>query len=590
MRNNCIQFTDNNLCNDNFFLIANQKYKLYACTDIRNNNLMTGTTEKLLQQIFVLRNKFGNNIEVEKLKLLTSLSQQENFTQKQMEHYFDLLLFLKAFADDKIIFTFCTKELERISLLIQAKKSLTIALTDSGIPNTNITGIYSYELVKWLREKYPEQIKLDAIDADDGKVVSIQTIVAGRVPAEILHEGHVKWQTWIRNFSTSNGDDVLTILIRLFEQSNLSSRIKEEMWSNLQLSIVVTLNSEMPSRSTQLFTSAKPFFHSALQKHFDNKKILNALPKEIDLSENDKMQIIDVSKMTLLCYNRETDPVTYAQAQNLKYYKLSNGLSVALFSLPQQCRQPIDSYIGYMAFKNGLPIAYGGGWILFDSCRIGVNIFPSYRGGESSFIFMQIISVYKNIFGVNRFTVDPYQIGKNNNDGIKSGAFWMYYHLGFRPIQSEIKNIADIEFKKISAHKNYRTPAIILRKFATSGLEFFVDAATSPVDFDSTHLSTLFQNIITKEYDGSFALANIQIEKLKKIIGLSKLPIENEIAHSWSQILISKKNPPSTLLLSKSISKFIKLKINNEWEYMRAMQKDSALKKYLQFLLAHMNN
>nr|MBK9652085.1 hypothetical protein [Bacteroidota bacterium] len=373
---------------------------------------MTGITEKLLQQIFVLRNKFSNNIEVEKLKLLTSLSQQENFTQKQMEHYFDLLLFLKAFADDKIIFTFCTKELERISLLIQAKKSLTIALTDSGIPNTNIAGIYSYELVKWLREKYPEQIKLDAIDADDGKVVSILTIVAGQVPTEILHEGHVKWQTWIRNFSISKSDDALTILIRLFEQSNLSSCLKEEMWSNLQLSIVVTLNSEMPSRSTQLSISDKPFFHSALQKHFDNKKILNAFPKEIDLSENDKMQIIDVSKMTLLCYNRETDPVTYAQPQNLKYYKLSNGLTVALFGLTPQCRQPIDTYIGYMAFKNGLPIAYGGGWILFDSCRIGVNIFPAYRGGESSLIFMQIISVYKNIFAVNRFTVDPYQIGK----------------------------------------------------------------------------------------------------------------------------------------------------------------------------------
>lgn len=152
MRNNCIQFTDNNLYNDNFFLIANQKYKLYACADIRNNNLMTGITEKLLQQIFVLRNKFGNNIEVEKLKLLTLLSQTDKFTPKQLQQYFYLLLFLKAFADDKIIFTFCTKELERISLLIQAKKSLTIALTDSGIPNTNITGIYSFELVKWLGE------------------------------------------------------------------------------------------------------------------------------------------------------------------------------------------------------------------------------------------------------------------------------------------------------------------------------------------------------------------------------------------------------------------------------------------------------
>jgi hypothetical protein len=202
---------------------------------------------------------------------------------------------------------------------------------------------------------------------------------------------------------------------------------------------------------------------------------------------------------------------------------------------------------------------------------------------------MQIISVYKNIFAVNRFTVDPYQIGKNNNDGIKSGAFWMYYHLGFRPIQSEIKNIADTEFKKISAHKNYRTPAAILRKLSTSGLELLVDVKATSVDFDATQLSTMFQNTISNEYNGNFYLANIDIEKLKQNLP-GKTQIENDMAYPWSQILISKIHPPSKLMLTKSISKLIKLKINNEWEYINTLQKSAALKKHLQLLFTKMIN
>ncbi len=50
-------------------------------------------------------------------------------------------------------------------------------------------------------------------------------------------------------------------------------------------------------------------------------------------------------------------------------------------------RHPIDSYMGYIVFKNGLPVAYAVSWILFNSARIGLNVFYNYRGGEAKYIF-----------------------------------------------------------------------------------------------------------------------------------------------------------------------------------------------------------
>src|SRR6185295_5837250 len=97
--------------------------------------------------------------------------------------------------------------------------------------------------------------------------------------------------------------------------------------------------------------------------------------------------------------------------------------------------------------------AYAGSWILFDSGRIGLNVFPAYRGGESQYIFEQVLKLHQRVYHLNRFSVDPYQIGKQNDEGIRSGAFWTYYRFGFRPIRADQKKLAEAEAQKINSVK-----------------------------------------------------------------------------------------------------------------------------------------
>lgn len=107
-----------------------------------------------------------------------------------------------------------------------------------------------------------------------------------------------------------------------------------------------------------------------------------------------------------------------------------------------------------MAFKNGIPVSYGGGWILGTSCKIGVNIYPAFRKGESAWMFCQVLRLYHQNFKVSYFYVNPYQFGKGNPEGLKSGAFWFYYRLGFRPVQTDINVLSKTEWKKINTDKN----------------------------------------------------------------------------------------------------------------------------------------
>ena len=197
-------------------------------------------------------------------------------------------------------------------------------------------------------------------------------------------------------------------------------------------------------------------------------------PVQIKLTENEAEQIIDCSRMILARKLRELDPISFTATKLVSYYHLPRGISIVLMGMVAERRHPIDSYMGYLVFKNGLPVAYAGSWILFDSARIGLNVFADYRGGEARYIFDQVLQLHSKVYHLKRFTVDPYQIGKQNDDGIHSGAFWIYYHAGFRPLQKLQKELAATEYLKIKTNKNYRSPESTLKILADSRLELIL--------------------------------------------------------------------------------------------------------------------
>jgi len=80
--------------------------------------------------------------------------------------------------------------------------------------------------------------------------------------------------------------------------------------------------------------------------------------------------------------------------------------------------------------------------------------------------------VMHHFVGVTAFSLDPYQIGFENEEGIESGAFWFYRKLGFRPTDRDVLELALREEEKIRTRKGYRTAAATLRKLARSPMIF----------------------------------------------------------------------------------------------------------------------
>ena len=85
------------------------------------------------------------------------------------------------------------------------------------------------------------------------------------------------------------------------------------------------------------------------------------------------------------------------------------------------------------------------------------------------------LNVFRHLLGVTAFSIDPYQIGFENEEGIESGAFWFYRKLGFRPTKPALAKIMEREEGKMRRRSGYRTNAAVLRKLAAGPMIFELD-------------------------------------------------------------------------------------------------------------------
>ena len=535
-------------------------------------------TDELLSQLFSLRNQYGEKITTRKLNLLTTLSNEKLKTKKAIQLWYENLLFLLAYPDNRSVYQLASLALEQLEGYIQSHENIKTRLFNSGITNTRLCAAFGFEIVKWLRKKYPNEVSLSSFEADEGTIQSILSAVMPKVESEILQDGNSDWKLWLK---FKKGKDMLDKLIAIFDESDIRPEVKDELWSAIGINVEINFSSHL-SLPPSLIT---PYYHHSLVRKKSVLKSNDIKATKVVLTEGQAERVIECGRMILVRHLREIDPISFTAVPLITYYRLPRGLSIALMGMIPERRHPIDSYMGYVVFKNGLPVAYAGSWILFDSGRIGLNIFPAYRGGESQYIFQQVLKLHGTVYHLNRFTVDPYQIGKDNSDGIKSGAFWTYYHAGFRPIRQQQKQISETEASKIKSTKGYRTPTAILEKLADSRMEIVLKKTA--VTFDATDISLIYARILKEQWNNDRKLAEgVLFTKLVKLLQIKNYQEEKLkfILKNWCVLLLSREEK---LRRNKKLNTMLKdlfeIKARGaEEDYISGLQRNPELKRLLE--------
>ena len=551
------------------------------------------TLKKLLSDLRSTCNQFTEEAHQRKMDLLDRLSELKKFNVNELNFYHDCLLFLMAYPQNKELYNMAGLELQRLPA-IAAKLSESknareqMAMNGTGIENSYIIASFSYDICRWLIEKYPDNVQYFSCDADEQ---TQQSVLKKILPAALTYcfdkdyKGFAKWKN---SFAIGNDATGIKRILDLFSESVNDASVRDELFDSMRFFIQINVAAPLFSRTTNRTQANHLFFHKGdLIRKAELIKILSQpVNQPLQISEHEKIHLVDSSKCALMMLLRETDPVTYAQVNETEWHQLDRGISIALYYMEPSRRMPLDAYVGYMAYKNGCPIAYGGAWIFMDHARIGVNVFEPYRGGESAFIFGQILRLYAQRFNLKQFEAEPYQIGHNNVEGIKSGAFWFYYRLGFRPQQNHLLKIADEEWNRIISDKNYRSSTVCLKKLALSFMVLKLDSAVSIIELNA--LSVKANEWTSKNLNGNVASLKSLIEKAAKGIfknyNIKSLsPLQKEVMHNILALLLPfveniKWDKKSTDLLMKAI---IEKASGSEFKYLKALNENKALRQIL---------
>jgi hypothetical protein len=413
---------------------------------------------------------YSANAQQELYLILLKLSEQQKFDIKDLANWQNTLLFIRTHASEQKVLKVCERIFIAITRFLKGLGSTRkTKINDTFLPYSQTSLIFSFTFIEWLNTQKDCLLKFDGMEAESGLLNGVLKATLPNPEKDICAIGYEVKDLW-KALKIKEGKE-LDFLLQQFQVLHQEPILRDFVWD--QLKIWTNISAIRPSFSKlyNRLPMTSYFYHDGIFKRFDPMEwYQKKLPRPEVLDAKYKTILIEVIRKAMVHSMRETDPATYMQEESLTYYQLERGISIALFDVTAERQLPFQSYIGYTLFKNGYPMAYGGSWVMGQKAHFGINIFDQFRGGESAFVMCQLLRTYIQLFNLKQIEVDSYQFGKNNEDGIKSAAFWFYYRFGFRPIDLKLASLARTEFNKIQGSKKYKSSRNTLLKLAESNM------------------------------------------------------------------------------------------------------------------------
>jgi hypothetical protein len=164
-----------------------------------------------------------------------------------------------------------------------------------------------------------------------------------------------------------------------------------------------------------------------------------------------------------------------ANARDVRLVDDGDGLAFAFCGVIPERRFLLPALYGCLTLKNGVPMGYVQVEVIGPWAAVSFNTFDTFRGGEAGYVFGRLLSTIHHVFGAESFSIEPYQLGQDNEEGIESGAWWFYYKLGFRPRAAAARRLARREVALQRVNPLHRSSARTLRALAEHHLFFDLD-------------------------------------------------------------------------------------------------------------------
>ena len=498
--------------------------------------------ERLVEQLSLLKSEFSSASARRITSILGQLRRLIIRDAETLTRYHETLLFLRAYPQTGPIVRSVEAELRNFHRRVEFLREQEVDLSHmehpemSGISGHSVSDTFSFEIVRWLVAKHANEISLDWDWFDsENRLADAWPRFMPLMEEDTFVEANIPYREWLRR--ARNGTAEIRWLISRFDKLLVSEREKAELYNAQQLYVRWT----PPYRSTRtglrspdnhaIFYQRGPLIRRR-EVHLDievSKPVRNI---EL-LSPTEGSRALDLAREASTVRYRELYGFTHGDPGCVLRVSLDRGLILHVVGLPPERRLPLRAYHAAMIYRNSVPVGYFEGLSLCDRMESGFNLYYTFREGETAWLYAQTLKVMRYLTGVSAFSLDPYQIGYENKEGIESGAFWFYRKLGFRSTDAALRQLTASEEKKLASTGKYRTSARTLRRLAQAPMICGLDEQRHS-DWDRFHIRNIgmrVQKKMAEAYKGDAALMRTKSVKFME----SRLSFDSSVLNRSQQ-------------------------------------------------------
>jgi len=446
---------------------------------------MVMNTRSALQQLQRLQHARDSGSSGDKLRLLRALHQGSLRNPDEIIRLHDLLCFMRAYPDNEPVL----KQVERMLGDFHSRKDLTRhqrALADTGIAGTTIHFRFYWQTALWLFERWPDALSIDWAEWENLPALDgLWFLLLPDPAAEALESLPLSPRQWITKLKRAEETDA-AFLIRHFINWRVEAVVREKFYDDLDVPLRLVAVNGSPSRTHAHYQSGKVFSSRAPYKlEIPISKLIREKPAAMKcVSVREGKKLIDLARVQMITRERDLYAFMHSDPRDVRLLSYRGGLQFVCYGLLPQRRSLLETMYVFIILKNGVPIGYTQAVTLLRSAEVNFNIFDSFRGAETSRIFVAALTMMHHLFASDAFVINTQQLGEGNQEALKSGAFWFYYKQGFRPRNANVQAIVRTELARRKAQPGHRSTLSTLRKLA--GGDLYLVAGKARTDFVTT--------------------------------------------------------------------------------------------------------
>jgi hypothetical protein len=445
----------------------------------------------------------------------------------------DALLFLRAYPHSRDVLRLADLRLAEFGRRVAglASSGSDMSAFDhpevSGIAGTSITTDYSWDVVRWLKRRFGRRVAIDwsLHEATDRLRASFPDFLP-LLEEEALEDANVPYLEYLHSARGRRKTDLEWLSDRI-ERLPESPRRRAERYDALGLSVSWDLGDGPVTRTRMRFPARRIFLHDEpLRRHgVSIEEELASPPLAVRrLSRRRAEAVVEMTREATALRYREYYGFTFADPAWVVAADAGRGVEIFLMGLERGRRLPLRAGFAGFFVKNGVPIGYIEALAFFERVEIGFNIYYAFREGESAWIFARVVKLLNQVLGVRSFSIDPYQLGHENEEAIQSGAFWFYRKLGFRSTDPALRALTSREEQRIASDPEHRSTPSVLRRLASNNLLYEIPQAPRSA-WDRFHVRNLSLAVIRRmahQFGGDAARIRRASEKrVAALLGLA---------------------------------------------------------------------